>query len=55
MPRKSAIAAMVLLYTLFSKAVPIISIWELKVGGHARPVLTEEEEEDQRALWKVRP
>ena len=32
-------AAMVLLYTLFSKAVPIISIWELKVGGHAQPLL----------------
>jgi molybdopterin-containing oxidoreductase family membrane subunit len=27
-------AAMTLLYTLFSKFVPIISIWELKVGGH---------------------
>jgi len=29
-----SIAAMVLLYTLFSKFVPIISIWELKVGEH---------------------
>jgi Ni/Fe-hydrogenase subunit HybB-like protein len=28
-------AAMTLLYTLFSKFVPIISIWELKVGEHA--------------------
>jgi Ni/Fe-hydrogenase subunit HybB-like protein len=27
-------AAMILLYTLFSKVVPIISIWELKVGEH---------------------
>ncbi len=27
-------AAMTLLYTLFSKFVPIISIWELKVGDH---------------------
>ncbi len=27
-------AGMALLYLLFSKAVPIISIWELKVGGH---------------------
>ena len=48
-------AAMVLLYTLFSKAVPIISVWELKVGGHARPQLTAEQEEEQRALWRVRP
>ncbi len=30
-------AAMGLLYMLFSKAVPIISIWELKVGMHKRP------------------
>ena len=48
-------AAMVLLYALFSKAVPIISIWELKVGGHAPVELTAEEEEEQRALWRVRP
>ena len=27
-------AGMALLYLLFSKAVPIISIWELKLGGH---------------------
>jgi len=25
---------MTLLYTLFSKFVPIISIWELRVGAH---------------------
>jgi molybdopterin-containing oxidoreductase family membrane subunit len=48
-------AAMVLLFTLFAKAVPIISIWELKVGGHAQPLPTPEEEEDQGALWRVRP
>jgi molybdopterin-containing oxidoreductase family membrane subunit len=27
-------AAMCLLYVLFAKAVPIISIWELKAGEH---------------------
>ena len=48
-------AAMVLLYTLFSKAVPMISVWELKVGGHAPAQLTAAEEEEQRALWRVRP
>jgi molybdopterin-containing oxidoreductase family membrane subunit len=49
-------AAMVLLYAVFAKAVPIISVWELKVGGHAQPpVQTAEEEEEQRALWRVRP
>jgi molybdopterin-containing oxidoreductase family membrane subunit len=30
-------AGMALLYTLFSKAVPIISIWELKAGQHKKP------------------
>ena len=30
---------MALLYALFSKAVPIISIWELKVGLHKTPVV----------------
>src|SRR5437762_3779078 len=48
-------AAMTLLYTLFAKSLPIISIWELKVGGHAQPVLTPEEQEEQRELWKARP
>jgi len=27
-------AAMMLLYTLFAKFVPIISIWEMKAGDH---------------------
>src|SRR5262245_18058618 len=30
-------AAMALLYALFAKLVPIISVWELKVGMHERP------------------
>ncbi len=29
-----SICAMILLYTLFVKFIPIISIWELKVGEH---------------------
>jgi hypothetical protein len=50
-------AAMVLLYTLFAKVVPIISIWELKVGGHLQPQLTPEgeTEEEHHALWRARP
>ncbi len=36
----STFAAMGLLYTLFAKFVPIISIWELKVGEHPFPVET---------------
>src|SRR5258708_32882020 len=35
----STFAAMCLLYTLFSKFVPIISIWELKAGEHPSPAL----------------
>ena len=30
-------AAMVLLYTLFAKFVPIISVWEMKAGEHPAP------------------
>ncbi|HEV2493818.1 MAG TPA: NrfD/PsrC family molybdoenzyme membrane anchor subunit [Terriglobia bacterium] len=32
-------AAIALLYVLFSKFVPIISIWELKIGGHQKPAV----------------
>jgi molybdopterin-containing oxidoreductase family membrane subunit len=31
--------AITLLYVLFAKVVPIISIWELKAGGHPAPGL----------------
>jgi molybdopterin-containing oxidoreductase family membrane subunit len=48
-------AAMGLLYTLFSKFVPIISIWELKVGAHPRPTLTQQEEQEAQGLWRVQP
>ena len=33
-------AAMALLYMLFSKFVPIISIWEMKVGNQPHPAVT---------------
>jgi hypothetical protein len=35
----STFAAMTLLYVLFSKVVPIISIWEMKAGEHPSPDL----------------
>jgi hypothetical protein len=41
----STFAAMILLYTLFAKFVPIISIWEMKAGLPSRmdpAVLAEE-------------
>ena len=51
----STFAAMTLLYVLFSKLVPIISIWELKAGQHDRPVVAPQEEEVTRGLSRARP
>jgi len=52
----STFAAMTLLYVLFSKFVPIISIWELKGGQHERSGVTlEEEEQEARGLSGARP
>jgi molybdopterin-containing oxidoreductase family membrane subunit len=51
----STFAAMGLLYTLFAKFVPIISIWELKVGQHPHREATPQEEEEAEGLWRVRP
>ena len=56
-------AAMTLLYVLFSKAVPIISMWELKVGEHPlkigeppRSVAAGARHDDESAvLWKAQP
>jgi Ni/Fe-hydrogenase subunit HybB-like protein len=41
-------AAMALLYVLFAKAVPIISIWELKAGEHPSPSLIPPATEEHR-------
>jgi molybdopterin-containing oxidoreductase family membrane subunit len=35
----STFAAMMLLYALFAKFIPIISIWEMKAGEHPAPEL----------------
>ena len=51
----STFAAMGLLYTLFAKFVPIISIWELKVGEHPEPDLSAEEREDAAGIWSMQP
>jgi molybdopterin-containing oxidoreductase family membrane subunit len=50
----STFAAMGLLYVLFSKLVPIISIWELKVGEHPFPATVVHQAEDV-PLWKTNP
>ena len=50
----STFAAMGLLYVLFSKLVPIISVWELKVGEHPFPATVVHQAEDV-PLWKTNP
>jgi hypothetical protein len=39
---------MTLLYILFAKVVPIISIWELKAGGHTSPAIVPPVTEEHR-------
>jgi Ni/Fe-hydrogenase subunit HybB-like protein len=51
----STFAAMGLLYMLFAKLVPIISIWELKFGNQPRPAKAVETEDEMAALWRARP
>ena len=52
----STFAAMSLLYVLFAKFVPIISVWELKVGKHeAHPILTAEMEDEAQEIWRAQP
>jgi hypothetical protein len=48
-------AAMALLYMLFAKFVPIISIWEMKVGKQAHPAVVVDDEDEIAGLWKARP
>jgi molybdopterin-containing oxidoreductase family membrane subunit len=50
----STFAAMMLLYTLFAKLVPIISVWELKVGEHPF-LLNVEEDRREHELWTTNP
>jgi hypothetical protein len=47
--------AMGLLYTLFSKFVPIISIWELKVGEQPEVADPEETSDEAATLWRTHP
>jgi len=49
----STFAAMALLYVLFAKLVPIISIWELKVGEHPFPAGPRAPKDVP--LWKLNP
>ena len=47
-------AAMALLYALFTKFIPIISIWELKAGGHGAPTWIPPATEERR-LGELQP
>jgi hypothetical protein len=51
----STCAAMSLLYVLFAKFVPIISVWELKVGGHDAPPVRAEDVDEAQELWRAHP
>ena len=51
----STFAAMTLLYVLFAKLVPIVSIWELKVGLHPRRQVAPQEAEEAQGLWRTQP
>ena len=47
--------AMVLFYVLFSKVVPIISIWEMKIGQHPQLAHGPETADDQATMWRTHP
>jgi Ni/Fe-hydrogenase subunit HybB-like protein len=51
----STFAAMSLLYVLFAKFVPIISVWELKVGMHPPHPSATAPLEDTEGLWRMQP
>jgi hypothetical protein len=51
----STFGAMGLLYVLFSKFVPIISIWELKVGEQPEVVDAELTRDEAATLWRTNP
>jgi molybdopterin-containing oxidoreductase family membrane subunit len=51
----STFFAMALLFTLFAKFVPMISIWELKVGDHPAHEPTPAEQDEVQGLWRAQP
>ena len=46
-------AGMALLYMLFSKFVPIISIWEMKVGNQPHPAVPVDDEDELATAWRA--
>ena len=46
---------MALLYLLFAKVVPIISIWEMKIGQHPQLAHEHETTDEKATLWRTHP
>src|ERR1051326_4023818 len=47
--------AMVMFYVLFSKVVPIISIWEMKIGQHPQLAHEHRSADEQATMWRTEP
>jgi Ni/Fe-hydrogenase subunit HybB-like protein len=47
--------AMVLFYVIFSKLVPIISIWEMKVGQHPQLAHEQLTPDEAATMWRTQP
>ena len=51
----STFGAMILFYVVFSKVVPIISIWEMKIGQHPQLAREHETTDEKATLWRTHP
>jgi Ni/Fe-hydrogenase subunit HybB-like protein len=47
--------AMVMFYVLFSKVVPIISIWEMKIGQHPQLAHEPRSADETATMWRTEP
>jgi len=47
--------AMCLFYVLFSKVVPIISIWEMKIGEHPKLAHERQTRDEAQTMWRTQP
>jgi hypothetical protein len=46
---------MILFYVIFSKLVPIISIWEMKVGQHPQLAHEHLTSDEKATIWRTQP
>jgi Ni/Fe-hydrogenase subunit HybB-like protein len=47
--------AMVFFYVIFSKLVPIISIWEMKIGQHPQLAHEQVSRDEAQTMWRTQP